>query len=91
MYHGHASSQRGDGVLGSLIVRKKHDIEDHLYDKDLKEHVMVLFDWYALKKFILLLYSLLNFILIGLFFKGLTICYHPINLQNGYMLMGMIH
>ena len=58
MYHGHASSQRGDGVLGSVVVGKKNDINGHLYDKDLKEHVIVLLDWYALIKKLFLLYNI---------------------------------
>ncbi len=50
MYHAHASSHRGDGIFGPVVVRQRKDIDKHLYEFDLKEHVMVLTDWYAYRE-----------------------------------------
>lgn len=46
-WHSHTGMQRGDGVFGSLIIRRPKSSEPHgsLYDFDLSEHVLVLQDW----------------------------------------------
>lgn len=44
-WHAHSSNQRTDGIFGSLVVRSNNDPNAHLYDYDLKNHVIVLNDW----------------------------------------------
>ncbi|XP_034099549.2 uncharacterized protein LOC117564761 [Drosophila albomicans] len=46
-WHSHTGMQRGDGVFGSLIVRRPKNSDPHggLYDFDLSEHVLVVQDW----------------------------------------------
>ncbi|XP_002057875.2 uncharacterized protein Mco1 [Drosophila virilis] len=46
-WHSHTGMQRGDGVFGSLIIRRPKNSEPHggLYDFDLSEHVLVVQDW----------------------------------------------
>ncbi|BFZ21627.1 hypothetical protein BsWGS_24666 [Bradybaena similaris] len=46
-WHGHAGTQRADGLFGALIVRQPPAREPHgqLYDWDLPEHVMIVHDW----------------------------------------------
>ncbi|XP_037958323.1 uncharacterized protein LOC119687869 [Teleopsis dalmanni] len=46
-WHSHTGMQRGDGVFGSLIIRRPRitDPHAHLYDFDLSEHVMIVQDW----------------------------------------------
>ncbi|KAH8418852.1 hypothetical protein KR222_004583 [Zaprionus bogoriensis] len=46
-WHSHTGMQRGDGVFGSLIIRRPKSAEPHgsLYDFDLSEHVLVVQDW----------------------------------------------
>jgi FtsP/CotA-like multicopper oxidase with cupredoxin domain len=45
MWHAHSASQRAEGLFGALIVRESNDVNAHLYDFDLSEHVIVLNDW----------------------------------------------
>ncbi|KAH8376771.1 hypothetical protein KR093_001265, partial [Drosophila rubida] len=46
-WHSHTGMQRGDGVFGSLIIRRPKQLDPHggLYDFDLSEHVLVVQDW----------------------------------------------
>lgn len=46
-WHSHTGMQRGDGVFGSLIIRRPKSSDPHggLYDFDLSEHVLVVQDW----------------------------------------------
>jgi FtsP/CotA-like multicopper oxidase with cupredoxin domain len=46
-WHSHVDLQRGDGVFGSLVVRKPRssDRNGHLYDHDLPEHEILVWDW----------------------------------------------
>ena len=46
-YHSHTGMQMADGSFGPLIVRQpaNHDPNDVLYDLDLPEHVLMLYDW----------------------------------------------
>lgn len=46
-WHSHSAFQRGDGLFGSLIVRKPKEKETHarLYDFDLPEHEIMIWDW----------------------------------------------
>ncbi|CAG7734684.1 unnamed protein product, partial [Allacma fusca] len=52
-WHSHAGFQRGDGVFGSLVVRKPAEKEPFgpsnqaLYDFDLPEHEILIWDWLA--------------------------------------------
>jgi len=45
-WHSHAGFQRGDGIFGSLIVRQPKK-ENTLYDYDLPEHEVLIWDWLA--------------------------------------------
>ncbi|XP_014258517.2 laccase-1-like isoform X1 [Cimex lectularius] len=44
-WHSHIGLQRGEGVYGPLIVKKRSDIYAPLYDMDLSEHIIVVQDW----------------------------------------------
>ncbi|XP_072013206.1 uncharacterized protein [Amphiura filiformis] len=46
-WHSHAGMQRADGVFGALIFRQaaEADVNSHLYDYDLPEHVVLVHDW----------------------------------------------
>src|SRR5207237_10284988 len=46
-YHSHAEFQRADGIFGNLIIRqpKERERNSHLYDYDLPEHEIIVFDW----------------------------------------------
>ncbi|ODN01041.1 L-ascorbate oxidase, partial [Orchesella cincta] len=46
-WHSHAGFQRGDGVFGSLIVREPKDKKLVIYDHDLPEHEIIIWDWLA--------------------------------------------
>lgn len=46
-WHSHAGFQRGDGVFGSLIVREPQGKKIQLYDHDLPEHEIIIWDWLA--------------------------------------------
>ncbi|KAJ8298431.1 hypothetical protein KUTeg_024962 [Tegillarca granosa] len=42
-WHSHTGVQRADGLFGAFVVREPNDF--HLYDYDLPEHTVVVFDW----------------------------------------------
>ena len=46
-YHSHTGLQLADGSFGSFIVRQpaNYDPNDRLYDHDLPEHVIMVYDW----------------------------------------------
>lgn len=44
-WHAHVGVQRGDGVFGSLIVRRQNEPNENLYDFDMSEHLMITNDW----------------------------------------------
>ena len=46
-WHSHSGSQRTDGLMGPLIVHQSRSRDPHrdLYDLDLHEHVIMMFDW----------------------------------------------
>lgn len=44
-WHSHLGMQRGDGVFGSLIVRRPYEPNENLYDFDMSEHLMITNDW----------------------------------------------
>ncbi|KAK7500483.1 hypothetical protein BaRGS_00008390, partial [Batillaria attramentaria] len=46
-YHAHTGMQLADGLFGAFIVRQppNYDPNDNLYDLDLPEHVVVVYDW----------------------------------------------
>ncbi|OXA57027.1 L-ascorbate oxidase [Folsomia candida] len=45
-WHSHAGFQRGDGIFGSLVVRQPKK-NNSLYDFDLPEHELLIWDWLA--------------------------------------------
>ncbi|XP_076471477.1 uncharacterized protein LOC143301231 [Babylonia areolata] len=47
-YHAHTGMQLADGAFGPVIVRQPagHDLNDNLYDQDLSEHVMMVYNWH---------------------------------------------
>lgn len=54
-WHSHSGVQRADGLAGNLVIRQKDDPHASLYDFDLKEHEVLIFDWTketTLEKFI---------------------------------------
>uniref|UniRef100_A0A0B7BKV4 Uncharacterized protein n=1 Tax=Arion vulgaris TaxID=1028688 RepID=A0A0B7BKV4_9EUPU len=46
-WHGHAGTQRSDGLVGALVIRQSPSRDPHssLYDYDLSEHVIIVKDW----------------------------------------------
>ncbi|XP_054257860.1 uncharacterized protein LOC128982847 [Macrosteles quadrilineatus] len=46
-WHAHTGVQRADGVFGAFIVRVPDSVNIHrnLYNEDLSEHVMIVYDW----------------------------------------------
>lgn len=48
-WHSHAGFQRGDGIFGSLVVRKpvEKELNKKLFDFDLPEHEILIWDWLA--------------------------------------------
>ncbi|XP_033122692.1 oxidoreductase OpS5-like [Anneissia japonica] len=46
-WHSHTGVQRGEGMYGPLIVRSPKTIESNsnLYDVDILDHVMIIYDW----------------------------------------------
>lgn len=48
-WHSHAGFQRGDGIFGSLIVREPKETSKAqvIYDHDLPEHELIIWDWLA--------------------------------------------
>lgn len=47
-WHSHSGVQRGDGLIGALIVRESLNEDPHssLYDFDLYEHVLIIQEWF---------------------------------------------
>ena len=47
-FHSHSGLQRGDGLMGSFIIRESNRTDPHgsLFDKDIAEHVVFMNDWY---------------------------------------------
>lgn len=43
--HAHSGVHRSNGLVGPLIVREENDPNDKMYDYDLAEHHILLFDW----------------------------------------------
>lgn len=43
--HAHSGVHRSNGIVGSLVVREENDPNAELYDYDLAEHTILLFDW----------------------------------------------
>lgn len=46
-WHSHAGFQRGDGIFGSLVVREPKDTQMVIYNHDLPEHEIIIWDWLA--------------------------------------------
>lgn len=44
-WHAHTGLHRSNGIVGSLIVREPNDLNANMYDYDLAEHTIMLFDF----------------------------------------------